>query len=926
MQDLQYWQHYAEAGFRIIPMMPMEPNAVGGMSCTCNRGSQCKAIGKHPKSKNWQKDRRISLNGLKMEFGRRGLPYYGVALEGWLVVDVDPRNGGLAGLEALEAALDMNLADESLFVVSTGGGGTHFYFHDEGQVRLRTGMKEFPGVDFKRGAGHFVMGAGSLHKSGGTYDVITGSPLEIGPAPAALIELIKAPEWDAYDGPHGEAPAALVESALFAIPNDDVPYDDWLVIGMALAHWDDPKNWELFDRWSQQSTKYDENETDRKFRSFGESGGRTIGTIFGIAADHGWVRPQGPAWGTLDEATGELVQDPEVRAMSGVLAAAFQNVSLASIHDGMRRYPEAKSAMLQARIEARDQAAAQEPEVVFPDVPELPETPEQVVRPAGWGDGWKATTVGKRGAAPADPHDMHIPEDDVEFGEVPEFVAKVMNKPEYQQATPAPVAAPASVPPAPKKPRPADIRTDRLPGLAGRIVDHMEKTAWAFQRPAAEAAALQALSCAAWGAYGYADAPLSLITLVVADTASGKDHPQKVFTKLMQHIGREIYPETRSDKDFMYGLEKGDGKMCLVIDEAHAFFGAMENDRAPAYLVNMAALLLKAATSDTLFLARNHLEDMLESKRRELGKFEKLIEKVADRKGVWEVKTQEECDAEIRKLSARVEHIQYKMEDLKTGIKGIHFNLMASSTPVKFEKYINAETVGSGLTGRSLVFDCGYGAPPQRKDVPPSEAVEFHELAAILQEISNQAMAGMEVRAQDDAMVEFEAIYDKYIANDDNYNHPEMGGLNRRIRERVYAVSSILAAGNSWVITPEIVRTALRLCEGHLSASRSMLKQNEWEGSEKDAKVALTEVILKILKRTDQEKYMPRSSFRQRLEKNSTAKKINKQMTNPKMKGSDFLSRRVGELKAAQIIATNGSDDDYTRIWLTKKGKELAAR
>jgi hypothetical protein len=932
MQDLQYWREYVRAGFRIILMMPMEPNKTGGMACTCNKGSACRAIGKHPRSRGWQTDRRDSEQSLDFKGGKKGFAYYGVSLENLLVVDVDPRNGGWNGLEALESDLDMTLGDEALFVVETGGGGVHYYFRNPEGVRLRTAMKQYPGIDFKRNVGHYVMGAGSLHASGGTYNVISGSPATVGPAPDALLELIKSPEWDSYSSNIGEADFELVEDALFAIPNDDVTYDEWLVIGLSLAHWDNPQNWELFDRWSQQSTKYDENETDRKWRSFGTTGARTIGTIFGIAADNGWIRPQGPVYGTIDLESGELFQEPEIRDVATRLATLFKTVSFAHLEEGVQRRDGVRREEMAARTVRHERAEPPEypvENIVIEPPRVFPPEPNPVTEPARMGTGWRVLGPQKKVAE----HDGFVePEDMMEFGDAPEVVLKVRQLQEAEKAAAARVAPSGTTPPKPTKERQAATPlgiydSAPLPGLAGRIVDHIEKTAWAFQRPAAEANALQALSCAAWGATGFAGAPLSLITLVIAETASGKDHPQKVFIRLMEQLGRQILPETRSDKDFMYALEEQEGKLCLVIDEAHAFFGAMENERAPAYMVNMAALLLKASTSNTLHLARNHLNDISERMMVKARAHQKQIDKVSERKGVWEIKTQMECEAEIRKCEAMIERLERRMEDLKTGIKGIHFNLAASSTPVKFNKFINAETVGSGLTGRSLLFDCGLGAPPQRRDVPPEELTEFFELAAILREISEQAMMGIEVKARQDALDVFDEVFDTYIGNDENYNHAEMGALHRRIRERVYSVSSVLAVGNNWIITADIVRAALRLCQNHLSAARSLLVQNNGEDSEKEAKVAITEIVLKVLKRhTSAESYMNRSTFRQRLEKNNTAKKLNTQWTNPKIKGRTFLERRIIELRNSGILAFNGSDDDFTRLWLTEKGVELAKR
>ena len=71
---------------------------------------------------------------------------------------------------------------------------------------------------------------------------------------------------------------------------------------------------------------------------------------------------------------------------------------------------------------------------------------------------------------------------------------------------------------------------------------------------------------------------------------------------------------------------------------------------------------------------------------------------------------------------------------------------------------------------------------------------------------------------------------------------------------------------------------------------------------------------------------MNRSTFRARMEKNKTARAINKAMTGPKDK-SDYLTRTIEFMRKAGLTGTNGSDTEPgTRIWLTKKGQELANR
>lgn len=77
-------------------------------------------------------------------------------------------------------------------------------------------------------------------------------------------------------------------SALQSI-SPDLHHDEWARIGMA-AH-AGGLSFEDWDGWSQQGSKYDPAAARYAWKSFDENkpGGVTVGTLFGIAKDHGWV-------------------------------------------------------------------------------------------------------------------------------------------------------------------------------------------------------------------------------------------------------------------------------------------------------------------------------------------------------------------------------------------------------------------------------------------------------------------------------------------------------------------------------------------------------------------------------------------------------------------------------------------------------------
>jgi hypothetical protein len=101
------------------------------------------------------------------------------AVSGVVVLDVDPRHGGIASLARWERQHGVL---PHTVEAQTGGGGRHLYFaHPGGELRNRVGLA--PGLDL-RGDGGVVVAPPSLHPSGGRYRWLPGhAPDETCPAP-----------------------------------------------------------------------------------------------------------------------------------------------------------------------------------------------------------------------------------------------------------------------------------------------------------------------------------------------------------------------------------------------------------------------------------------------------------------------------------------------------------------------------------------------------------------------------------------------------------------------------------------------------------------------------------------------------------------------------------------------------------------------
>jgi len=280
-----------EAGFRVFGLYGRDKDG----KCECgNPNCPEKSLFKHPRVSNWQHTPHWSEEQFEtMELMKQFKTGFGVLLRGFLVVDVDARNGGVASfMKLLEVVPE--LAGAGLVVnTGSGGGSKHYYFKVPEDVSLVVKLNEYPGLDFKSGAA-FVVGPGSLHSSGRAYEVAIGSPDDIDMVPEKLLEMLRVPERHRADlgGKLVDVNDLELAEMLSHVPNNDLDYEEWIKIGMALHHATGGSAFDLWDRWSQQSSKYNEAGMSYKWHSFGRSANPvTLGTLVHYAERGGYIQP-----------------------------------------------------------------------------------------------------------------------------------------------------------------------------------------------------------------------------------------------------------------------------------------------------------------------------------------------------------------------------------------------------------------------------------------------------------------------------------------------------------------------------------------------------------------------------------------------------------------------------------------------------------
>lgn len=132
---IDYALRYASAGFKVIPLRGKLP--------LCQHGAHDGTTGE-AQIRSW--------------WGKWPDANIGLVLDGLVVVDIDPRNGG--EVDSLPALPDTCFA-------KTGGGGWHYLYQARPGVRYNA--KPASGVDVKSGTGAYIVVEPSIHASGEKY-------------------------------------------------------------------------------------------------------------------------------------------------------------------------------------------------------------------------------------------------------------------------------------------------------------------------------------------------------------------------------------------------------------------------------------------------------------------------------------------------------------------------------------------------------------------------------------------------------------------------------------------------------------------------------------------------------------------------------------------------------------------------------------
>ncbi len=172
LHDTDRAAHFAALGFGVVPMPTNK---------------------KMPIHKGWPDLAMTSVEEVEI-YWRTFTPYgwqnIALTLDGWTVVDVDPKNGGTASLAKLLEKYELPLT--RTHHTASGADSLHFIYRADPDRPLKSAPLnpgEYPGIDIKTGRGSLIVAPGSMI-GGKRYQVV--SEREAVVAPSWLSEIQQA--------------------------------------------------------------------------------------------------------------------------------------------------------------------------------------------------------------------------------------------------------------------------------------------------------------------------------------------------------------------------------------------------------------------------------------------------------------------------------------------------------------------------------------------------------------------------------------------------------------------------------------------------------------------------------------------------------------------------------------------------------------
>jgi putative DNA primase/helicase len=282
--------YYAGRGWPVLPLHWITPEH----RCDCGHPNDERghSPGKHPLTEHGKDDASTDADQIKKWWERWPEANIGIRSgreSGLVVLDVDPRHEGHETIKKYNVPQTLT--------VRTGGGGKHFYFSYPAGRSIGSGNEKLgPGLDIKANGG-YVVAVPSNHLQGMYHWDPVGPSHEhdvpIAECPSWILALDKGPYCGASRPstglPADENTQTIARECLRLLsPERADNYDGWIQTGMICRQVG--LSCDEWDQWSQQSTKYEAGEPERKWDTFATTRQGTVGVgslIFWAAQDQG---------------------------------------------------------------------------------------------------------------------------------------------------------------------------------------------------------------------------------------------------------------------------------------------------------------------------------------------------------------------------------------------------------------------------------------------------------------------------------------------------------------------------------------------------------------------------------------------------------------------------------------------------------------
>lgn len=272
--------NYAKRGWKVFPALIEDGKKKSHKAAKYSNGERWGAT--------------TDLNEIRHDFARWHAELIGIPTgpeQGFFVVEADTPKGhdvdGIATLRALEAKHGP-LPDTLMAESPTGS--LHYYFNWPPKGTISNSASRIgPGIDV-RGQGGMVLGPPSVRPGVGKYRWLNQNA--IADAPPWLIRLTVKADTRHVSNNECTAELELLFAALGAIPNENVGWEIWNIVGMAIWRSSDGTGFAVFDQWSKKSVKYNAQETREKWLEYSKYPPDRIG----VGSIIRWANKLSPGW------------------------------------------------------------------------------------------------------------------------------------------------------------------------------------------------------------------------------------------------------------------------------------------------------------------------------------------------------------------------------------------------------------------------------------------------------------------------------------------------------------------------------------------------------------------------------------------------------------------------------------------------------